>query len=79
MAATPVTDPIVENEQVLAHYAQLWDMLAIQIHGLNETSVVAMHGNFYHHLGDGGRRYMQNRMRSVNNSTLTSPSLLIDL
>lgn len=52
-----------ENQQILAHYALLWETLAIQIHDLNEAKVVAMTGAFYNVLGDAGKRYLKDRMR----------------
>jgi hypothetical protein len=63
MAAPRVSNEVSENHEVLARYAQLWETLAIQIHGLNETSVVAMSGAFFHALDVGARRYLRDRMR----------------
>lgn len=63
MSASQVCAGVGENQQSLAQYAQIWETLAIQLHNLNDASIVAMTGNLFRSLDHAGRRYMQDRMR----------------
>ncbi|KAB5559850.1 hypothetical protein GE09DRAFT_71119 [Coniochaeta sp. 2T2.1] len=71
MSAPQVSVVVGESQQALAHFGQIWEMLAIQIHNLNEAKVVAMTGALYNALDHAGRRYMQDRMRMITDAEAT--------